>query len=86
MSDDLITSWRYRDPPEALIAHGKLKAEGFDCFLDEKISCARRGLCNLPPRRGAGSFVDWFSVNDLQKPLGTVKTAGASGKVSTSKL
>jgi hypothetical protein len=36
MSDDLITSWRYRDLPEALIAHGKLKAEGFDCFLDDE--------------------------------------------------
>lgn len=33
MSDDLITLWRYRDLPEALIAHSKLKAEGFDCFL-----------------------------------------------------
>jgi hypothetical protein len=38
MSDDLITLWRYRDLPEALIAHSKLKAEGFDCFLaDENI-------------------------------------------------
>lgn len=33
MSDDLITLWRYRDLPEALIAHSKLDAEGFDCFL-----------------------------------------------------
>ncbi len=33
MSDDLITLWRYRDLPEALIAHGRLDAEGFDCFL-----------------------------------------------------
>ena len=38
MSDDLITLWRYRDLPEALIAHSKLKAEGYDCFLaDENI-------------------------------------------------
>lgn len=36
MSDDLITLWRYRDLPEALIAHSKLKAEGFDCFLDDE--------------------------------------------------
>ncbi len=33
MPDDLITLWRYRDLPEALIAHSKLDAEGFDCFL-----------------------------------------------------
>lgn len=33
MSDDLITLWRYRDLPEALIAYSKLHAEGFDCFL-----------------------------------------------------
>jgi len=31
--DDLITLWRYRDLPEALIARSKLDAEGFDCFL-----------------------------------------------------
>lgn len=33
MPDDLITLWRYRDLPEALIAQSKLHAEGFDCFL-----------------------------------------------------
>jgi|SRR5450432_374520 hypothetical protein len=33
MSRDLITLRRYRDLPEALIAHSKLDAEGFDCFL-----------------------------------------------------
>lgn len=33
MSDDLITLCRYRDLPEALIAHSKLRAEGFACFL-----------------------------------------------------
>ncbi len=36
MSDDLITLWRYRDLPEALIAHSRLDAEGFDCFLDDR--------------------------------------------------
>jgi rubredoxin len=37
--DDLVTLWRYRDLPEALIAQNKLHAEGFDCFLadDEMI-------------------------------------------------
>jgi hypothetical protein len=33
VSDDLITLWRYRDLPEALIAYSKLNAEGLDCFL-----------------------------------------------------
>jgi len=33
MSDDLVTLWRYRDLPEALIAHAKLDSEGFDCVL-----------------------------------------------------
>jgi predicted RNA-binding Zn-ribbon protein involved in translation (DUF1610 family) len=33
MPDDLITLWRYRDLPEALIARSKLEAEGFDSFL-----------------------------------------------------
>jgi hypothetical protein len=33
MSDNLVTLWRYRDLPGALIARSKLDAEGFDCFL-----------------------------------------------------
>src|SRR5690242_68109 len=33
MPENLITLWRYRDLPEALIARSKLDAEGFDCFL-----------------------------------------------------
>jgi hypothetical protein len=33
VSDEVITLWRYRDLPEALIAHSKLRAEGFDAFL-----------------------------------------------------
>ena len=38
MSDEVITLWRYRDLPEALIAQNKLQAEGFDCFLaDEEV-------------------------------------------------
>ena len=39
MPDNLVTLWRYRDLPEALIAQNKLHAEGFDCFLadDEMI-------------------------------------------------
>jgi hypothetical protein len=33
MDDELVTLWRYRDLPEALIAQGKLEASGVDCFL-----------------------------------------------------
>jgi len=33
MADELVTLWRYRDLPEALIAQGKLEAEGLTCFL-----------------------------------------------------
>ncbi|HMF89140.1 MAG TPA: hypothetical protein VKL40_00745 [Candidatus Angelobacter sp.] len=33
MADDLVTLWRYRDLPEALIAQGKLEASGVQCFL-----------------------------------------------------
>jgi hypothetical protein len=33
MADDLVTLWTYRDLPEALIAQGKLEAEGLECFL-----------------------------------------------------
>ena len=34
--DEVITLWRYRDLPEALIAQNKLHAEGFDCFLADQ--------------------------------------------------
>jgi hypothetical protein len=33
MADELVTLWTYRDLPEALIAQGKLEAEGLECFL-----------------------------------------------------
>jgi hypothetical protein len=35
MADELVTLWRYRDLPEALIAHSKLQAAGFECFLTD---------------------------------------------------
>jgi hypothetical protein len=31
--DGVITLWRYRDLPEALLAHNKLQAHGFECCL-----------------------------------------------------
>lgn len=33
MADELITLWRYRDLPEALLAKGKLEASGVEVFL-----------------------------------------------------
>ena len=38
MPDEIVTLWAYRDLPEALIAQGKLQAEGVESFLaDENI-------------------------------------------------
>lgn len=38
MADSVITLWRYRDLPEALLVLGKLQAEGIECFLaDENV-------------------------------------------------
>jgi hypothetical protein len=38
MTDEIVTLWAYRDLPEALIAQGKLQAEGVESFLaDENI-------------------------------------------------
>jgi hypothetical protein len=38
VADAIITLWRYRDLPEALVARAKLEADGIECFLaDENI-------------------------------------------------
>lgn len=38
MADAIVTLWKYRDLPEALIARAKLEAEGIECYLaDENI-------------------------------------------------
>ena len=38
MAEELVTLWRYRDLPEALVAKAKLDSEGLWCFLaDENI-------------------------------------------------
>jgi len=31
--DTVVTLWRYRDLPEALVARAKLEADGIECFL-----------------------------------------------------
>lgn len=36
MADEIITLWRYRDFPEALVARAKLEAEGIECFLADE--------------------------------------------------
>src|SRR5437899_7263700 len=38
MTEELVTLWRYRDLPEALMAKSKLDSEALSCFLaDENI-------------------------------------------------
>jgi hypothetical protein len=38
MSEDIVTLWKYRDLPEALVARSKLESEDLPCFLaDENI-------------------------------------------------
>jgi hypothetical protein len=36
VADEIITLWRYRDFPEALVARAKLEADGIECFLADE--------------------------------------------------